>query len=390
MAEASKQKGAAEVAVAAHYGLLLGINSPWQVRRVDLKLEANRVEVDVGHDPDSAVVCPECGRDCPRSDHAPQRQWRHLDVMQFATIIRARVPRCECPEHGVVTVKVPWAEPHGRFTLMFEAFAVTVIEAARSFVQAMEILKVDWHTIQEIVRRAGERGLLRRSTEAVKHVGMDEKSFGRGQDYVSLMTDLSGRRVLDVVKDRDTASALKLWECLPEPQRERVEAVALDMSPEFTSAAQQAARRAVIVYDKFHVAKHLNEAVDKVRREEHRRLPAGRQEPHRHQIPVASGRLRRRRAGVEFRGAVRAQPEDCPRLVSQGDFHRVLGATECAARGQVLPAVVRRRAPVQARSDQEDRTDAADSSVRAAQLLPASHHQCHLGRLQLEDSGDQG
>jgi transposase len=272
MTDSSQQKGAAEAAVAEHYALLLGIKSPWQVRRVELKLAANRVEVDVAHDAEAAVACPHCARACPRYDRAPQRQWRHLDVMQFTTIIRAQAPRCQCPEHGVVTAQVPWAEPHGRFTLMFEAFALTVIEAARSFVQAMEILKVDWHTIQEIVRRAVERGLARRSTEAVKHVGMDVKSFGRGQDYVSLMTDLSGRRVLDVVKDRDTASALKLWECLPAPQRDRVEAVALDMSPEFTAAAQQAARRAVIVYDKFHVAKHLNEAVDKVRREEHRRL----------------------------------------------------------------------------------------------------------------------
>lgn len=76
---------------------------------------------------------------------------------------------------------------------MFEAFAVKVIEACRSYVQAMGILRVDWHTIQQIVRRAVERGLLRRSTEEVRQLGMDEKSFGRGQDYVSVMTDLSGR-----------------------------------------------------------------------------------------------------------------------------------------------------------------------------------------------------
>jgi transposase len=177
--------------------------------------------------------------------------------MQFATIIRARVPRRQCPEHGVVTAQVPWAEPHGRFTLMFETFAITEIEAARSFVQAMAILKVDWYTIQEIVRRAVKRGLGRRSTEAVKLVGMDEKSFGSGQDCVCVMTDLRGRRVLDVMKDRDTASALRLWNHLPAPQRERVEAVAIDMSPEFTTAAQQAARRAAIVYDRFHVSKRL-------------------------------------------------------------------------------------------------------------------------------------
>lgn len=262
----------AEAAVASHYGLLLGIASPWQVKLVDLKLDGQRVDVAVEHDPDAAVACPECGKSCPRYDHAPERQWRHLDVMQFTTVIHARVPRCECPKHGVITVQVPWAEPHGRFTLMFEAFAVQVIGAARSFVQAMEILKLDWHTIQEIVKRAVERGLLRRSTEKVSQVGMDEKSFGRGQDYVSVLTDLKGRRVLDVVKDRDTASALQLWETLPEKQRRRVEAVAMDMSAAFAAAAAQAAPQAAIVYDKFHVSKYLNEAVDKVRREEHRRL----------------------------------------------------------------------------------------------------------------------
>ena len=274
--EAMKNKitttAAAEAAVAAHYGLLLGIKSPWQVKQVDLKLNGQRVDVAIGHDQEAAVTCPECKRTCPRYDHAPERQWRHLDVMQFMTVIHARVPRCQCPEHGVVTVPVLWAEPHGRFTLMFEAFAVTVIAAARSYVQAMEILKVDWHTIQEIVKRAVERGLLRRSTQTVTQVGMDEKSFGRGQDYVSVMTDLKGHRVLDVVKDRDTPSALKLWESLPPPQRQRVEAVTMDMSAEFAAAAAQAVPQASIVYDKFHVSKHLNEAVDKVRREEHRRL----------------------------------------------------------------------------------------------------------------------
>jgi transposase len=263
---------AAAAAVAAHYGLLLGIRSPWQVKAVDLKLEARRVEVALEHDGQAAVVCPQCGRECARYDHAPERQGRHLDVMQFMTVIRARVPRCQCPEHGVVTAQVPWAEPHGRFTLMFEAFAVAVIQAARSFVQAREILRVDWHTVQEIVRRAVERGLLRRSTEQVVHVGMDEKSFGRGQDYVSVMTDLNGQRVLDVVKDRDTAAALQLWEALPEPQRQRVAAVAIDMSAEFAAAARTAAPQAAIVYDRFHVSKHLNEAVDQVRREEHRQL----------------------------------------------------------------------------------------------------------------------
>jgi transposase len=263
---------AAEAAVAAHYGMLLGIQSPWRVTKAELKLATQRVEVELEHDPAAAVACPECGKSCPRYDHTPVREWRHLDVMQFTTVIRARVPRCNCPEHGVVTVQVPWAEPHGRFTLMFEAFAITVIQAARSFTQAAEVLRLDWHSIQQIVDRAVARGLARRSTAKVTRVGIDEKSFGRGQDYVSLMTDLDGQRVLEVVEDRTLASTLKLWESLPEKQRARVEAVAMDMSHEGAAAVAQAAPQAAIVYDRFHVSKHLNEAVDKVRKQEHRRL----------------------------------------------------------------------------------------------------------------------
>ena len=272
MAQLSNKISAAEAAVAAHYGLLLGIQSPWLVRRADPDLATQQVPIVVAHGSEGAVQCPHGQRACARYDHTAERQWRHLDGMQFTTIIRARVPRCQCPEHGVVTVLTPWAEPHGRFTLFFEAFAVAVIEASRSFTQAVEILRIDWHTVQEIVRRAVARGLLRRSTEQVDKVGLDEKSFGRGQDYVSLMTDLGGRRVLDVVPGRDTASATQLWDTLPAAQRKQVTAVALDMAAEFATATRQAAPQAAIGYDRFHVAKHLNEAVDRVRREEHRKL----------------------------------------------------------------------------------------------------------------------
>ena len=97
-----------------------------------LDLLRGRVELEVAWDEEAAVVCPECRKECARRDHAPEREWRHLNVMQFLTVIRARVPRCRCPEHGVKTVRTPWAEPGSHFTLHFEAFAVQLIGACRS------------------------------------------------------------------------------------------------------------------------------------------------------------------------------------------------------------------------------------------------------------------
>src|ERR1039457_6131901 len=91
-----------------HYALLLGIGSPWEVKTVELKLGEKKVEIELGWQWGQSAQCPECGRKCSIHDSAPERTWRHLDTMQFATLIRARTPRADCPEHGVRTMQVPW------------------------------------------------------------------------------------------------------------------------------------------------------------------------------------------------------------------------------------------------------------------------------------------
>ena len=260
--------------VVAHYGKLLGLEAPWRVHAAQLDLLRGRVELEVAWDEGAAVVCPECRKECARHDHAPEREWRHLNVMQFLTVIRARVPRCRCPEHGVKTVRTPWAEPGSHFTLHFEAFAVQLIGACRSLTQVAELLELDWDGVQRLVERAVTRGLARRSLADIRWVGLDEKSFLRGQSYISVMNDIAGARVLEVVPDRDQAAGEALWQVLPAAARKKVEAAAMDMSGSYVAATRAQAPQAAIVHDKFHVAKMLNEAVDKTRRAEHARLQA--------------------------------------------------------------------------------------------------------------------
>ena len=257
-----------------HYALLLGVGSPWEVKNVELKLAEKKVEIELGWQWGAAAKCPECGRECSIHDCAPERTWRHLDTMQFTTLIRARTPRSDCPEHGVKTMQVPWAAPQGRFTLLFERFAVEVLLASASISQACELLGISWDTAQEIMRRAVERGLERRQLEELKHLGMDEKSFKRGQSYITLLTDLEESRVLDVVEERTVEAADQLWETLSPEQKQTVEAVAVDMWEPFIQTIQKQVPDADIVHDKFHVSKYLGEAVDKVRRQEHKELMA--------------------------------------------------------------------------------------------------------------------
>ena len=113
-------------------------------------------------------ACPECGASCPRHDDRKPRSWRHLDTMQFATYLHCSVPRAcllrqvRCKKHGAKTVNVPWAGKNSRFTLLFEGFAVRVLQAARSIEEAHKRSDLNWHQVNAIKARAVQRGLSRR------------------------------------------------------------------------------------------------------------------------------------------------------------------------------------------------------------------------------------
>ena len=108
-------------------------------------------------------------------------------------------------------MKVPWAAPHGRFTVLFERFAVEVLLASATVSQACALLGISWDTAQQIMERAVERGLDRRQLEGLRHLGLEEKSFKRGQSYITLLTDLDQGRVLDVEEERTEAAAAAVW-----------------------------------------------------------------------------------------------------------------------------------------------------------------------------------
>lgn len=254
-----------------HYSALLGLNSDWSVEDVDLDLAENQVVIRLAFI-GSSVCCPQCEASCSRHDMAPERVWRHLDTMQFKTEIRAAVPRSRCKECGVKTVGVPWAGKHSRFTWMFEALAIKVLQAAANVKRAAELLGLSWDAMHSIIERAVERGLSRRELEGIYHVGIDEKSFGSGQDYISLMTDLNSNRVLEVSAGRTIESCDKLWETLSEQQKAAISAVSMDMWKAYMTSATNNLPNAEIVHDKFHISKHLNDAVDKVRRQENKQL----------------------------------------------------------------------------------------------------------------------
>jgi transposase len=127
------------------YARLLGLQAPWQVTDVDFRPQQRCVTVSVSADPGWAWDCPQCGQPAPRYDRRA-RSWRHLDTMQFKTVLAAEVPRIECPEHGVLQVRVPWSEAGSGFTALFEALVVFWLKQASTKAVA-EALAMSWNAV---------------------------------------------------------------------------------------------------------------------------------------------------------------------------------------------------------------------------------------------------
>ena len=257
------------------YAQILGISDPWFVDRVELKLEQGEVHIYLGHEEAALWKCPECGRECGLYDHQRERSWRHLDTCQYKTIVHAEPPRTNCAEHGPRVVKLPWAEAASRFTMLFERLAIEWLKAS-SQKGVAKILGLSWDEIHGVMDRAVERGLARREAEPVGHLGIDEKSFRKGHRYFTIVNDLERSRVLYVAEERKETSLDTFWPMLTEQQRTGIQAVVMDMWDPYVASVRKHIPEAdrKIVFDKFHIAGHLGEAVDKVRRKEKKLLAA--------------------------------------------------------------------------------------------------------------------
>lgn len=197
--------------------------------------------------PGAPLLCPVCGQTAPRYDSRPRR-WQHLNAMQRKTFIVADVPRVNCPQCGVKQIEMAVTEDRSRFTELFEAFAIQVLKAVRSKARAPWLTALSWDQVGRIVVRAAHRGSGRRSLEGLSYTGLDEKSFGRGHDYVSVSHDIVGKWVLDVAPERIREAADMLWATIPEARRQGVAACAMDMQETYLEATRAVAPQAVTVH----------------------------------------------------------------------------------------------------------------------------------------------
>jgi transposase len=263
----------ASLSIEEFYGQSIGVKAPWKVSSVEIKGELKEVHILVECPEGIAWVDPETKQRAEIKDWQ-QRVWRHLDTCEYETIITARVPRLKLKSGRTMMVSVPWAEPGGRFTCSFESHLINLLTKCRTVKAAAQLGGVTDDQMDGVMARAVARGVARREAVSPRVAGFDEKAVRKGHRYITLLNDLDLGRVIDVVEGRTQQAAETLLDTLTEHQRQGIEAVAMDMWPAYMAAVNNKLPQASHVFDRFHVAKHLNEAVDKVRRKENRELSA--------------------------------------------------------------------------------------------------------------------
>ena len=252
---------------------LLGLHLPWLITKVVLNETEQRVDIYLEHEKDIQVRCPECDQFCGVYDHSPERIYRHLDTCQMATYIHVRPPRVNCPDHGVKQIHSELGENGSEMTYAFESLVIRVAQEC-SIEATGRLCSLSWDQSWNTLERAVVRGLALKEHRIPSRIGVDEKAIARGHKYESLVYDLDKGTVEYVVDDRKQESLESYYQQFSDKELAGVQAVAMDMWDPYIAATKAYIPGAEkkIVFDRFHIMKYVLEAVDKVRKNEHRLL----------------------------------------------------------------------------------------------------------------------
>jgi transposase len=252
---------------------ILGIKAPWFISKILLSNEDKRVDIYVNHSPGLAFPCPECEELCSVYDHMKERIFRHLNVCQMATFIHVRLPRIECPTHGVRQIVSGLGEENSNMTNEFEAYLLDLQQEC-SIEGICRLVDINWHTCWAVMDRGVERGQARKPHKIPGRIGVDEKSFAKRHRYETLVYDIDAGTVEYVGDNRKQESLEAYYQQFTPEQRKEVKSVAMDMWDPYIAATKAFIPEAdkKIVFDRYHVMRIVVDAVDKVRKQEHRAL----------------------------------------------------------------------------------------------------------------------
>ena len=207
--------------------------------------------------------CGQCGKRGWYRDTRRGRHFRHVPLWGIAVALHYAPRRVNCPQcDGVHVESMPWVSGKQQMT---HALMVTLATWARAlpWQQVARLFRCSWGSVATAVEEAVAYGLAHRDLDNLTHIGIDEISRKRGHVY-----DLARKRLVWSGEGRSTETFHAFFDVLGPEKTAALEGICCDMWQPYIDVIKARAPQAVLVFDKFHIVRHLMEAVDQVRRDE--------------------------------------------------------------------------------------------------------------------------
>lgn len=254
------------------FAIGLGIEDPWKIVEIYFDGEGKDKKLHIAIDFNRGSKFPdESGALCDVYD-TKQKEWRHLNFFQHPCYLHCRVPRIKTQAGKIKLIDAPWSRPGSGFTLLFEAYVMMLIESEMPINKVGNAINENPHRVWTIFNYWLTRAYIADQPNVPTKLGLDETSRRKGHNYITVAMDIDERRVIHVTEGKDRAAVKAVKDYLESKSINvmKVKHASMDMSPSFISGAHEYFPNAEIHYDRFHVVKMLNEAMDKVRQLERR------------------------------------------------------------------------------------------------------------------------
>lgn len=247
----------------------MNLGPEWTVADVEFRENDgdDELHIYIERTPGHAIPCPGCG--VPHGVYDTRdREWRHLDIWQYKTIIHCKVPRVDCPDCGPLTASVPWASDDAtHFTALFETHALVMVMSGMPVKGAAKVLRTSDSTLWRMLNRLVGRARLDVDFSDVTRIGVDETARKRRHNYLTVFVDLDRERAMFCTEGRDASTVEGFADDLEAHGGDRgsIGTVTCDMSPAFASGVAARLPNASRVVDRFHVMQTANRQLDLVR-----------------------------------------------------------------------------------------------------------------------------
>ncbi len=252
------------------FGKALGIDKPWFIADVNFDVKTKRLDIKIDFPKGTTFPFEQAGiMGEYKAYDTVEKEWRHLNFFEHECYLQARVPRIKTPDNKIHLIMPHWSGLQNGFTLLFEAFILQLAKGMPVH-QICQLVKISDYKVWSILDRYTETARDLNDYSGVTQIGVDETSIAKGHDYVSLFVDLERKKTIFVAEGKDNSTIKAFVEDLVRHNGNvnNVTDVSCDMSPAFIKGVKENLPEAKITFDKFHILKLINEAVDDVRRME--------------------------------------------------------------------------------------------------------------------------